>query len=152
MVCLWFMLWFVTLRLPFARCHIYLPKFHKEGILRETQDFMFPTTQSHARLYLQIDGIKNVICVFYWRCKVFFLDSPSIKSIEHVCWKNVVNFVVLWRKWRSQDWSISSFVTKLTQFCRKENFSQSYNLLLLSRIFKLKNHESHRKFINSTNF
>ena len=148
MICLWFILWFVTLRLQFARCHIYLPKFHKEGILRETR-FYVPATQSHALLYLQI-GIKNVICDFYWRCKVFFRDSPSIKSTEHVCWKNVVHFVLLWR---SQDWSISSFVTKLTQFCMKENFSLSIIFSFCQEYSNWKiTLKSHRKFINSTNF
>lgn len=55
-------LWFVTLRLQFARCHIYLSKFHNEGILRETR-FYVQTTRSHALLYLQI-GIKDTIWLF----------------------------------------------------------------------------------------
>ena len=71
---LWFMLWFVTLRLQFARCHIYLPKFHKEGILRETR-FYVPTTQNHALLYLQIVALKMSF--------VFFIEDVRCFSSTH---------------------------------------------------------------------
>ena len=105
-ICYFWLLWFVTLRLrwQFARCHIYLAMFHKEGILRETR-FMSNRLQVMLcciwRLALNMSFVLFIEDVFLgltinkirWTCLLEECCAccvVTITGMEHiiVCCKN----------------------------------------------------------------